>query len=72
VALAKPIARKKPKGGKLSLRAVSAELAAQGYLNERGTLFAELRRQGRDVRPELAKRVAPLGWEHIGLTGDYV
>ena len=34
--------------------------------------FAELRRQGRDVRPELAKHVAPLGWEHIGLTGDYV
>jgi TnpA family transposase len=23
--------------------------------------FAELRRQGRDVRPELAKHVAPLG-----------
>ena len=40
VALAKPLARKKPKGGKLSLRAVSAELAAQGYLNERGTLLA--------------------------------
>jgi TnpA family transposase len=34
--------------------------------------FAELRRQGRDVRPEIAKHVAPLGWEHIGLTGDYV
>ena len=29
--------------------------------------FAELRRQGRDVRLELAKHVAPLGW-----TGDYV
>ena len=34
--------------------------------------FAELRRQGRDVRQDLAKHVAPLGWEHIGLTGDYV
>ena len=34
--------------------------------------FAELRSQGRDVRPDLAKHVAPLGWEHIGLTGDYV
>jgi TnpA family transposase len=34
--------------------------------------FAELRRQGRDVGPELAKHIAPLGWEHIGLTGDYV
>lgn len=35
-------------------------------------VFTELRRQGRDVRPELAKHVAPLGWEHIGLTGDYL
>ena len=34
--------------------------------------FAELGRQGRDVRLELAKHVSPLGWEHIGLTGDYV
>jgi hypothetical protein len=32
-------ARKKPKGGKLSLRAISAELAAQGYFNERERLF---------------------------------
>jgi DNA invertase Pin-like site-specific DNA recombinase len=39
VALAKSLARKKPKGGRLSLRAISAELAAQGYLNERGKPF---------------------------------
>jgi DNA invertase Pin-like site-specific DNA recombinase len=39
VALAKRLARRKPKGGKLSLRAVSAELAAQGFLNERGRPF---------------------------------
>jgi DNA invertase Pin-like site-specific DNA recombinase len=39
VALAKALARKKPKGGKLSLRAVAAEMAAQGYLNERGRPF---------------------------------
>jgi len=39
VALAKALARKKPKGGKLSLRAIAAELAAQGYLNERGKPF---------------------------------
>jgi DNA invertase Pin-like site-specific DNA recombinase len=39
VKLAKTLARKKPKGGKLSLRAVSAELAAQGFLNERGKPF---------------------------------
>jgi hypothetical protein len=39
VALAKSLARKKPKGGRLSLRAISAELEAQGHLNERGNLF---------------------------------
>ena len=39
VKLAKALARKKPKGGKLSLRAISAELAAQGFLNERGRPF---------------------------------
>jgi hypothetical protein len=31
VALAKRLARKKPKGGALSLRAISAELAEQGH-----------------------------------------
>jgi DNA invertase Pin-like site-specific DNA recombinase len=36
VTLAKAFARKKPKGGKMSLRAVSAAMAAQGFLNERG------------------------------------
>jgi hypothetical protein len=39
VKLAKALARKKPKGGKLSLRAISAELAARGFLNERGRPF---------------------------------
>ena len=39
VALAKRLARRKPKGGRLSLRAISAELAAQGILNERGRAF---------------------------------
>jgi DNA invertase Pin-like site-specific DNA recombinase len=39
VALAKRLARKKPKGRKLSLRAISAALAAQGCLNERGRPF---------------------------------
>lgn len=32
----------------------------------------DLGRGGIDVRPELVRHVAPLGWEHIGLTGDYV
>ena len=39
VALAKRLARRKPKGGKLWLRAISAALAAQGHLNERGRPF---------------------------------
>lgn len=39
VKLAKALARKKPKGGRMSLRAVSAELAARGHLNERGKPF---------------------------------
>ncbi|CAO3383283.1 Mobile element protein [Azospirillum argentinense] len=32
----------------------------------------DLGQGGIDVRPELARHVAPLGWEHIGLTGDHV
>jgi DNA invertase Pin-like site-specific DNA recombinase len=39
VALAKALSRKRPKGGQMSLRAVSAEMAAQGFLNERGAPF---------------------------------
>ena len=39
VALAKALGRKKPKGGQMSLRAVSAEMAARGFLNERGAPF---------------------------------
>ena len=39
VKLAKALGCKKPKGGKLSLRAISAELAARGFLNERGRPF---------------------------------
>ena len=34
--------------------------------------FADLNRQGKTVNPDLLRHVAPLGWEHIGLTGDYV
>jgi hypothetical protein len=34
--------------------------------------FADIRRQGRQVNPNLLCHVAPLGWEHISLTGDYV
>ena len=39
MALAKALSRKRPKGAKLSLRAVSAAMAAQGFLNERGKPF---------------------------------
>ena len=31
-----------------------------------------LERQGVNVAPTIVTHVAPLGWEHIGLTGDYV
>ena len=34
--------------------------------------YRELRRQGRTINEDLLRHVAPLGWEHIGLTGDYV
>jgi Tn3 transposase DDE domain len=34
--------------------------------------YADLRRQGRPVIEDMLRHVAPLGWEHIGLTGDYV
>jgi DNA invertase Pin-like site-specific DNA recombinase len=40
VVLAKRLHRQKPKGGRMSLRAVSAELATQGFLNENGRPFA--------------------------------
>jgi hypothetical protein len=31
-----------------------------------------LRAQGANISDDLLAHVAPLGWEHIGLTGDYV
>lgn len=34
--------------------------------------FEALAARGAAVPPELVRHVAPLGWEHIGLTGDYV
>jgi DNA invertase Pin-like site-specific DNA recombinase len=39
VKLAKVLARKKPKGGRLSLRAIAREMAVRGFLNERGRPF---------------------------------
>ena len=40
VALARKLRRRKPKGGQLSLRGVAGELAARGFLNERGKPYA--------------------------------
>jgi TnpA family transposase len=37
-----------------------------------GSAFDELRRRGSTVTPDLIKHIAPLGWGHVGLTGDYV
>jgi TnpA family transposase len=34
--------------------------------------FVELQQQSINVAPTIVTHVAPLGWEHIGLTGDYV
>lgn len=39
VAIARQLRRKRPKGGQMSLRQVSTELAARGFLNERGAPF---------------------------------
>ncbi|WP_245409378.1 recombinase family protein [Methyloceanibacter sp. wino2] len=40
VALARKLRRKRPKAGRMSLRAISKELAACGYVNERGRPYA--------------------------------
>ena len=39
------------------------------YLEE---ALVEFERQGVNVASAVVTHVAPLGWEHIGLTGDYV
>ena len=36
------------------------------------TSVVQLERRGVKVAPTIVTHVAPLGWEHIGLTGDYV
>jgi DNA invertase Pin-like site-specific DNA recombinase len=40
VLLARKLRRRRPKGGQLSLRGVARELAARGFLNERGKPYA--------------------------------
>jgi TnpA family transposase len=34
-------------------------------------VFTELARLGHDTSSEMIRHVAPLGWQHIALTGDY-
>ena len=34
--------------------------------------FADLNRNGIATPPEVVKHIAPLGWQHISLTGDYI
>jgi hypothetical protein len=40
VTLVRQLRRRRPKGGQWSLREISAELAAQGFMNERGNAFS--------------------------------
>jgi hypothetical protein len=40
VALAKQLRRRRPKGGRRSLREVAAELARLGHFNQRGNVFS--------------------------------
>lgn len=40
VALVRQLRRRRPKGGQLSLREISAELAARGSMTERGNAFS--------------------------------
>lgn len=66
VALAKSLRRQKRKGGRTSLRAISAELATRGFLNENGRPFAAARAEFRlfhyhwgrcwTARPDLGER----------------
>lgn len=37
-----------------------------------GRAVAALRAEGQNVPDELLAHISPLGWEHIGLTGDYL
>ena len=51
-----------------------APLAADIHWNTKylEVAYTKLRRQGVTINEDLLRHVAPLGWENIGLTGDYV
>ena len=49
--------------------APAATRAATMYLDR---AVQHLRSSGVEVPDELVAHVAPLGWEHTGLTGDYL
>ena len=55
VALARQLRRKRPKGGQRSLREISRELAATGYLNEQGRAFAPNSIRNMLARPRPAR-----------------
>ncbi len=37
-----------------------------------GRAVDTMRAEGKDIPDELLAHLSPLGWEHIGLTGDYL
>lgn len=37
-----------------------------------GRVVDAMRAEGKDIPDKLLAHVSPLGWEHIGLTGDYL
>ncbi len=58
----------------MTLSAISRRLAASSFLRRPhlDRAVQQVRAQGATVPNDLLAHVAPLGWEHIGLTGDYV
>src|SRR5260221_7535929 len=53
----------------LGQAAVAAIIAWSTVYLERAA--ASLAEQKAEIQPELLAHLSPLGWEHIGLTGDY-
>ena len=58
----------KPKGAKDLFETVPAAEANRRF----SELLRGVREEGKTVPDELLAHVSPLGWEHIGLTGDYL
>jgi DNA invertase Pin-like site-specific DNA recombinase len=58
VALARKLRRRRPKGGQLSLRGIATELAASGFLNERGQTIRGKVRSEHAASVGMAERLA--------------